>query len=400
MQFIGDVQLDYSDVLIAPQTTTINHRGEVEVVREFKQLKDFKCCPVMNSNMTQMGNFEVAKALLENDMVACIHKFYNGVQIKEFLDNNPQCNKRTFFVTIGLRNQDEEITKLQMIEDSKYKHSIMIDVPNAYIPDVEKLVKRVHQTFPERYIAVGNVCTADRTQELLKAGATFIKLNVGPSKVCRTRFNTGCGRPALSTVIECANAAHQVGGLVIADGGFNEIGDFCKALVAGADICMSGCFFAGCDEASGDIIEKMYRTNEYNYGIYEADSEESYGALTNENGNPTKKGELIGDSDCFIINKHRCLTLYKAHKPVYEIKKFKEYYGMSSFRAQDENYGKRTTTGTSEGVESKLIPYTGTIINTINAIKGGIRSCGSYIGAKNVKNFSRQGSFYRVNRIQ
>lgn len=82
------------------------------------------------------------------------------------------------------------------------------------------------------------------------------------------------------------------------------------------------------------------------------------------------------------------------------MKKFKEYYGMSSFRAQDENYGKRTTTGTSEGVESKLIPYTGSIIDTINAIKGGIRSCGSYIGAKNVKNFSRQGSFYRVNRIQ
>jgi len=369
MQFIGDVQLDYSDVLIAPQTTTINHRGEVEVVREFKQLKDFKCCPIMNSNMTQMGNFEVAKALLENDMIACIHKFYNGGQIKEFLDNNPQCNKRTFFVTIGLRNQDEEITKLQMIEDSKYKHSIMIDVPNAYIPDVEKLVKRIHQTFPERYIAVGNVCTADRTQELLKAGANIIKLNVGPSKVCRTRFNTGCGRPALSTVIECANAAHQVGGLVIADGGFNEIGDFCKALVAGADICMSGCFFAGCDEASGDVIEKMYRTNEYEWEDMNACNDEPY-------------------------------VLPDPIKPIYEMKKFKEYYGMSSFRAQDENYGKRTTTGTSEGVESKLIPYTGSIIDTINAIKGGIRSCGSYIGAKNVKNFSRQGSFYRVNRIQ
>lgn len=374
MQIINEIQLDYSDVLIVPQTTTINHRGEVEVVREFKQLKDFKCCPIMNSNMTQMGNFEVAKILLENDMVACIHKFYTGEEIKHFLTNNPQCNKRTFFVTIGLRNQDEEIKKLQMIEDSKYNHSIMIDVPNAYIPDVEKLVKRVHQTFPERYIAVGNVCTADRTQELLKAGATFIKLNVGPSKVCRTRFNTGCGRPSLSTVIECANAAHQVGGLVIADGGFNEIGDFCKALVAGADICMSGCFFAGCDEASGEIIEKMYRTNEYEF------YEEDCCTLTNP---PTREW-----------------TEYHPDKPIYEIKKFKEYYGMSSFRAQDENYGKRTTTGTSEGVESKLIPYTGPVIDTINAIKGGIRSCGSYIGAKNVKNFSRQGSFYRVNRIQ
>ena len=81
-------------------------------------------------------------------------------------------------------------------------------------------------------------------------------------------------------------------------------------------------------------------------------------------------------------------------------KKFKDYYGMSSFRAQQENYGEKTKTGTSEGVESKLIPYTGPIIDTINNIKGGIRSCGSYIGAKNVKYFSRQGSFYRVNRVK
>ena len=73
---------------------------------------------------------------------------------------------------------------------------------------------------------------------------------------------------------------------------------------------------------------------------------------------------------------------------------------MSSFRAQKENYGETTKSGTSEGVESKLIPYTGSIINTINRIKGGLRSTGSYIGAKNIKSFSRQGIFYRVNRVQ
>lgn len=379
MQFIGDVQLDYSDVLIAPQTTNINHRGEVEVVREFKHLEDFKCCPVMNSNMTQMGNFEVAKSLLENDMIGCIHKFYTKEEIYDFLTKNPQCNKKTFFVTIGLRNQDEEIEKLEYIEYTNFKHSILIDVPNAYIPAVEELVKKVRKIFPSRIIAVGNVCTADRTQELLKAGANIIKLNVGPSKVCRTRFQTGCGRPALSTVIECANAAHQVGGLVIADGGFNEIGDFCKAFVAGADICMSGCFFAGCDEAAGEIITKIYETNEFtgtwvdNQGYYHS----------------TEDG----------INKNTFIGLTEKQRK-HEIKYFKEYYGMSSFRAQQENYGQKTTTGTSEGVEGKLIPYTGPIIDTINAIKGGIRSCGSYIGAKNIKNFSRQGSFYRVNRIQ
>lgn len=377
MHIINDIQLDYCDVLIAPQTTNINHRGEVEVIRDFKQLPGFKCCPIMNANMTQTGTFEVAKVLLENDMVGCIHKFYNSDEIRDFLTNNPQCNKKTFFVTIGLRNQDEEIKKLEDIEFTNYKHSIMIDVPNAYIPDVEKLVKRVRKTFSQRIIAVGNVCTGDRTQELIKAGATFIKLNVGPSKVCRTRFETGCGRPALSTVIECANAAHQVGGLVIADGGFNEVGDFAKAFVAGADVCMSGCFFAGCDEAAGNVIKKVYKTNEVEVITCNKN---------NENVNP-----LDYDYDIYDIVETA---------PVYEIKKFKEYYGMSSFRAQQENYGQVTKTGTSEGVESKLIPYTGPIINTINKIKGGLRSTGSYIGAKNIKHFSRQGTFYRTNRTQ
>lgn len=195
--------------------------------------------------------------------------------------------------------------------------------------------------------------------------------------VCRTRHTTGCGRPQLSAVIECANAAHQVGGLIIADGGFNNVGDLCKAFVAGADICMSGCMFAGCDEAAGDIIIKTYKTDEVEVITCDA---------LDENLNP-----IDNNYDEHDINEI---------KPIYEIKKFKAYYGMSSFRAMTENYGEKTKTGTSEGVENKLIPYTGPVYDTINRIKGGLRSCGSYIGAKNIKNFSRQGSFYRVNRIQ
>jgi len=373
MQIISDIQLDYNDVLIVPQTTTINHRGEVEVVRNFKQLepdlgmgyiREFKCCPVMNANMTQTGTFEIASQLRLHNMIACIHKFYTAEEINNYFANNGW-EGVTFFITIGLRNKNEEIKKLQDCRDHMW--SILIDVPNAYIPDVEAYVKEVRKEFPDRIIAVGNVCTGDRTQELIKAGANIVKVGIGPSGVCRTRHTTGCGRPQLSAVIECANAAHQVGGLIIADGGFTMPGDLCKAFVAGADICMSGSMFAGCDEAAGEVIEKIYRTNEYSVN----DDIDSYGE-----------------------------PIITPYQPIYETKKFKEYYGMSSFRAQCENYGKKTTTGTSEGVESKLIPYTGPIIDTINNIKGALRSCGSYIGAKSIKSFSRQGSFYRVNRIQ
>ena len=238
--------------------------------------------------------------------------------------------------------------------------SVLLDVPNAYIPEIVDCVKQLRefmdkQNFKGGLVAVGNVCSGDEVQKLILAGANFVKVGIGPSPVCDTRIKTGCGRPQLSAIIECANAAHQVGGYIIADGGFKTNADFCKALVAGADMCMTGSMFAGCEESNGEIVTKYYETDEINP----------------EGG-----------------------------KHFVEPKKFKEYYGMSSFRAQRENYGKVTTTGTSEGVECKLIPYTGPIINTLNDIAGSLRSCGSYIGAKNIKTFSRQGMFYRVNRIK
>lgn len=374
MQIINDIQLDYNDVLIVPQTTTINHRGEVDIVRKFKNI-DLTCCPIMNANMTQTGTFKVAEKMVKNQMIGAFHKFYTAKEIIEFFAKYSDGNQ--YFVTVGLRNKEQEIKRLKKLHNHKF--SILIDVPNAYIPDVEVFVKEIRHNFPTKIIAVGNVCTAERTQELIKAGANVIKIGVGPSAVCRTRHTTGVGRSQLSAIMDCANAAHQVGGLIIADGGFNTIGDFCKAFVAGADICMSGCFFAGTDEASGEIIQKVYQTNEI-IPITCNDGENEVSAL-----------------DINDLSKVHSFIDYDIK---YEVKKFKEYYGMSSFRAQQENYGEKTKTGTSEGVEYKLVPYTGPIIDTINNIKGGLRSCGSYIGAKNIKTFSRQGSFYRVNRVQ
>ena len=374
VQIINSEQLDFNDVLIVPQATTINHRGEVDIVRKFKNI-DLTCCPIMNANMTQTGTFKVAEKMVKNKMIGAFHKFYTAEEIIKYFAEYAGGNQ--YFVTVGLRNKGQEIERLKKLHN--YNFSILIDVPNAYIPDVEAFVKEIRYNFPTKIIAVGNVCTAERTQELIRAGANAIKIGVGPSAVCRTRHTTGVGRPQLSAIMDCANAAHQVGGIIIADGGFNTIGDFCKAFVAGADICMSGCFFAGTDEASGEIIQKVYQTNEI-IPITCNDGENELNAL-----------------DVDDLSKVHSFIDYDIK---YEVKKFKEYYGMSSFRAQQENYGEKTKTGTSEGVESKLVPYTGPIIDTINNIKGGLRSCGSYIGAANIKYFSRQGSFYKVNRIQ
>lgn len=371
----NDVQLDFDDVLIAPQTTTINHRGDVEIVREYKHLE---VCgvPIISANMTQTGTFAIASKLLENEFFATLHKFYKADQIIEFIKEQKEkdiiyggidgCgeyygNERNLFITVGKRNWEEEFKKVEIVyKETGALVSVLLDVPNAYIPEIVDCVKQLRkfmnkQNFHGGLIAVGNVCSGDEVQKLILAGADFVKVGIGPSPVCDTRIKTGCGRPQLSAIIECANAAHQVGGYIIADGGFKTNADFCKALVAGADMCMSGSMFAGCEESNGEKIQKWYKTEEV-------------------------------DPD----------TL--KNKITYKF--FKEYYGMSSFRAQRENYGKVTSTGTSEGVECKLVPYTGPIQTTINDICGSLRSCGSYIGAKSIKTFSRQGMFYRVNRIK
>ena len=367
----NDIQLDFDDVLIAPQTTTINHRSEVEIIRNFTKIS-LRCVPIMSANMTQTGTFDIARELLKNKMCATLHKFYNANQIADFINEivtKPENHSAIdddgvdgcvamarLFVTVGKRNWENELKKLADIADkTKAGFSILLDVPNAYIPEITDCVKKLRELYPTKIIAVGNVCSGDETQKLILAGANLVKQGIGPSLICMTRNQTGCGRPQLSATIDCANAAHQVGGYVIVDGGFKQNGDFCKAFVAGADFCMSGSMFVGCEESDSNKIVKYIKTDEIDH---------------------------------------------ETNEPIIEQKIFKEYYGMSSFRAQQENYGEKTKSGTSEGVEHKFVPYTGLIRDTINDICGALRSCGSYIGAKNIKNFSRQGMFYKVNRIK
>lgn len=380
-------QLDFDDVLIKPRLSFLNHRGDVCEKSRLHINNDILLigCPIMSANMTQTGTFEVAKQLLYEGCFASLHKFYSAEDIINFIKNDLNYSRYTWkteglFITIGIKDFNKEINKLKTIENSIentiYKSGnwkILIDVPNAYIDDVKQCVKICKKEFPNRIIAVGNVCTAEGVKSLIKAGADIVKVGIGPSKVCDTRIKTGVGRPQLSTIIECAKVAHKYKKLIIADGGFKTPGDICKALVAGADICMSGSLFAGSDEASGEVIEKTIGSKLMKYEEF-------------------KKTSVLTDD---IICK-RGDDFYE----VAVVERFKEYYGMSSFRAQKENYGKTTTTGTSEGVENMLVPYTGPILNTILDIKGGIRSCGTYINAENTNQFSKKGKFYKVNRVK
>lgn len=189
---------------------------------------------------------------------------------------------------------------------------------------------------------------------------------------CTTRKQTGCGRPQLSAVIECAEAAHAVDGLICADGGITCNGDIIKAFGAGADFVMVGSLIAGTDEADGEVIEKMYRTNEYEF--YE--------------------------EDCCTLTKPstREWTEYHPDKPIYSIKKFKLAYGMSSRFAQEKHWNGMAKYRTSEGIVT-LKEYVGPVQEIIDSYLGGLRSCMTYISAKRLKDIPKCCTFYKTNRI-
>ena len=362
MQIINETQLDFSDVLIKPRRSSIDSRSKVDITREYK----FKWCPyvikgtgIMQANMGTIGNFEVSRKMLDKGLFACLHKHHN-VDIlirfyKELIKRGDDTWRRCL-LGIGLR--DNGIDKLRQInKELGIQVGIKFDVPNGYIPQVKDKVIELRKEFPEMFIMVGNVVTGDITEDLILSGADCVAVGIGGGSACRTREKTGCGRPQLSTVIECADAAHQVGGMICSDGGITCPGDICKAFGGGADFIMIGGLFAGTDEAEGEIITKWISTGEYDRVSYDS-------------------GYIF--------------------KPHFEEKKFKQFYGMSSTLAQEKFQGGMKNYRASEGVVIE-VPYSGSMDSILEDMLGSIRSMMTYIGAKNLKNIPKQCVFYKVN---
>lgn len=364
-QIRDSIELDFCDVLFRPKRTTLNSRSEADVIREYKfkyYPKTIKSCGIMVANMATTGTFDMNDVLQKYKAITCLHKHYTEYEIKNYMtinnmDDYSDHNSFTFIST-GLKDDKEQLFRL--LQTGSQIDKICIDIANGYIPNLINFVKEVREKFPKSLIMVGNVVTGDMTQDLILNGADIVKVGIGPGSVCTTRKLTGVGRPQLSAILECADAAHGVGGLVCADGGCTCAGDVAKAFGAGADFVMLGGMFAGTDESAGEIIEKMYRTNEYKYHYLTDNSIES-------------------------------------DKPIFEVKKFKQFYGMSSQLAQEKHFGGMANYRASEGKVVE-IPYKGSVENVIQEILGGIRSTMSYIGAKRLKDIPKCTTFYRVNR--
>ena len=336
MRIEYDIKLGFKDVMFRPKRSTLKSRSQVNLERTFKMMHsktEWTGIPIMAANKDTVGTFEMALSLAEKKLFTAIHKHYSIDQWNQFLATAPQGIENYIALSTGTGSQDFEKIAQLMTANPQLKY-ICIDVANGYSEHFVSFVKQTRKKYSDKIIIAGNVVTGEMVEELLLAGADIIKVGIGPGSVCTTRIKTGVGYPQLSAIIECADAAHGLGGQIISDGGCSTPGDVAKAFGAGADFVMLGGMLAGHDESGGATIERDGKT-------------------------------------------------------------YKQFYGMSSATAMDKHAGGVAEYRASEG-KTVEVPYRGGVENTIQDILGGIRSTCTYVGASQLKELSKRTTFIRV----
>jgi GMP reductase len=265
-------------------------RKEVDLQRTYKfrnSRKEYTGIPVMAANMQGVGTFNMAAELIRVPLFTCLDKTYQPADIWDWLNNHVHkpdlC--RNVAVSTGITDIDNERIEatLKLCRSIQY---VNIDVANGYSERFLDYVARFRDKHPELTIIAGNVVTADITEELLLKGADIVKVGIGPGSVCTTRIKTGVGYPQLSAVMECADAAHGLGGHIIADGGCNSSGDVVKAFGAGADFVMLGGMMAGTDEGGGEMKDGHVEF----YGSSTTQAQENTGGVQKHR---TSEGRII-----------------------------------------------------------------------------------------------------------
>lgn len=218
----------------------------------------------------------------------------------------------------------------------------VVDTAHGHSKGVIEMVKELRRAYPDMPVIAGNIATADAAKDLIAAGASALKIGVGPGSICTTRIVAGCGVPQITAISDCASVARKKGVPLIADGGVRYSGDIVKALAAGADVVMIGSLFAGTDESPGEVI-------------------------------------------------------------IYQGRSYKMYRGMGSLTAMNQGskdrYFQADVKSVSklvpEGIEGR-VPYRGKLRDSLYQLIGGLRSGMGYAGCKNLEDLRTKTNFIRL----
>ena len=216
---------------------------------------------------------------------------------------------------------------------------IVIDSAHGHSKNIITTLKEIKAAYPDLQVIAGNVATGDATRALIEAGADAVKVGIGPGSICTTRVVAGIGVPQVSAIMDCYSVAKEYGIPIIADGGIKYSGDMTKAIAAGANVCMMGSIFAGCDESPGSF-------------------------------------------------------------ELFQGRKYKVYRGMGSIAAmengsKDRYFQQDAKKLVPEGVEGR-VAYKGSVEDTVFQLIGGIRSGMGYCGAKTIEDLKENGHFVKI----
>lgn len=216
---------------------------------------------------------------------------------------------------------------------------IVVDSAHGHSKNILEAVKKIKATYPDLQVIAGNIATGEATRALIEAGADAVKVGIGPGSICTTRVVAGIGVPQISAIMDCYEVAKEYNIPVIADGGIKYSGDMTKALAAGANVCMMGSLFAGCDEAPGTF-------------------------------------------------------------ELYQGRKYKVYRGMGSIAAmengsKDRYFQENARKLVPEGVEGR-VAYKGSLEDTVFQMIGGIRSGMGYCGCPTIEALHQNGKFVKI----
>jgi GMP reductase len=329
------LKLDYKDVLIRPKRSALPSRAEVDIRREFVFKHSghrYHGIPIAASNMDTVGTMQMAQAFGPLGLSVALHKYYDVEALVDFFAGPAHADLH--FYSMGITKTDHDKFERALARAGGAIRNVCIDVANGYTENFVRFVESFRRDHPELTVMAGNVVTGEMTEELILSGADIVKVGIGPGSVCTTRMTTGVGYPQLSAVIECADAAHGLGGLICADGGCTVPGDVAKAFGGGADFVMLGGMFAGHDECGGELVERDGR-------------------------------------------------------------RYMRFYGMSSETAMKKHAGGVARYRAAEGKEV-LIACKGPVAATVQQILGGVRSACTYVGARRLKELTKRTTFVRV----
>ncbi len=216
---------------------------------------------------------------------------------------------------------------------------VVLDSAHGHSANVIRCVKMIREAYPDLQIIAGNVATGEAARALFEAGADTVKVGIGPGSICTTRVVAGIGVPQITAIMSCYEVAKEFGRPIIADGGIKYSGDVTKAIAAGADVCMMGSMFAGCDESPGSF-------------------------------------------------------------ELYQGRKYKVYRGMGSIAAmengsKDRYFQTNARKLVPEGVEGR-VAYKGSVEDTVFQLMGGLRSGMGYCGTPTVADLKEKGRFVKI----